>query len=200
MKRSAQSALLFGLACLLAACAHAPRLGEAADALSAEEHLRLGASYEAQGMRADAVRQYEEAVSRSTSCAEGWLALGNIAFTDGRLTAAEDCYRKALQASPQHPGAANNLAMVYLEQNGSLTEAEALAQSALLNAGALRPYVLDTLANIYLRQKRYEEASTALDRAEEAAPADNAAVHAQLLKTRALINTARPLATPAQQI
>lgn len=189
-KRAAQSALLLAFACLLTACAHTPRLGEAADILSPAEHLRLGASYEAQGLRSEAVAQYEAGVSRSSSCAECWLALGNIAFTDGRLAAAEDCYRKALLASPQDPGAANNLAMVYLAKNGSLTEAEALAQSALPAAGALRPYVLDTLANIYLRQKRYEEASAAVDRAEEAAPADNLPVRAQLQETRTLINNA----------
>jgi tetratricopeptide (TPR) repeat protein len=190
VKRCARSALLTALACLLAACAHAPRLGEAADALSPAEHLRLGASYEAQGMRSDAAGQYEAAVRASPSCAECWLALGNLSFTEERLTEAEASYRKALEASPHHPGAANNLAMVTLARNGSLPEAEALALSALPNAGVLRPYVLDTLANIYLRQGRYADASAAIGQAEEAAPAYEPGMRAQLIETRKLINAA----------
>jgi hypothetical protein len=85
--------------------------------------------------------------------------------------------------------------MVALAGNGSLTEAEALAQDALLTAGALRPYVLDTLANIYLRERRYAEAAAAAALAEAETPAENVAVRAQLLETRKSIGAARALQT-----
>jgi hypothetical protein len=85
--------------------------------------------------------------------------------------------------------------MVVLAGNGSLTEAEALAQDALLTAGTLRPYVLDTLANIYLRERRYAEAEGAVAQAEAATPPENSAVLAQLLETRKSIGAARALQT-----
>jgi tetratricopeptide (TPR) repeat protein len=167
-----------------------PPLIGSRDALSPEEHVRLGTSYEAQGLRAQAVGQYEAAVRRDPACAEGWLAMGNIAFTDGRLKEAETSFRKALKASPHHPGAGNNLAMVILARNGNLPEAEALAQDALRQAGALRPYILDTLANIYLRERRYADAAAAIDQAEAATPPDSRLVRDQLLATRNNIKAA----------
>ena len=187
-RRFAPAAL--ALAGLLAACAHLPPLLRSGDALAPEEHVRLGTSYEAQGLRAEALAQYQAAVRRDPACAEGWLALGNIAFTDGRLKEAEASFRKALKASPHHPGASNNLAMVALARGGSMPEAEALAQDALRQGGSLRPYVLDTLANIYLRERRYADAAAVIDQAEAAAPPDSPLVRAQLLATRDSIKAA----------
>lgn len=181
-RRFAPGAL--ALAGLLAACAHLPPLIDSRDALAPEEHVRLGTSYEAQGLRAEALAQYEAAVRRDPACAEGWLALGNIAFTDGRLKEAETSFRKALRASPHHPGASNNLAMAILARNGSLPEAEALTQDALEHAGPLWPYIMDTLANIYLRQGRYADAAAAIDQAEAATSPDSRLVRDQLLATR----------------
>ena len=178
------------LAGLLTACAHLPPLIASRDALAPEEHIRLGTSYEAQGLRAEALAQYQAAVRRDPACAEGWLALGNIAFTDGRLNEAETSFRKALKASPHHPGASNNLAMVALARGSGLPEAEALAQDALRQGGPLRPYILDTLANIYLRERRYADAAAAIDQAEAAAPPDSLPVRAQLLATRDSIKAA----------
>ena len=178
------------LAGLLTACAHLPPLIASRDALAPEEHIRLGTSYEAQGLRAEALAQYQAAVRRDPACAEGWLALGNIAFTDGRLNEAETSFRKALKASPHHPGASNNLAMVALARGSGLPEAEALAQDALRQGGPLRPYILDTLANIYLRERRYADAAAAIDQAEAAAPPDSLPVRAQLLSTRDSIKAA----------
>jgi Tfp pilus assembly protein PilF len=183
------------LACLLAGCAHISRVAGYRDALGPQEHLRLGASYEAQGLRQEASGQYRLAVKGDPGLAEGWLALGNMEFTDGRLEEAGADFRKALKASPHRAGASNNLAMVALAGNGSLAEAEALAQDALLTAGALRPYVLDTLANIYLRERRYAEAEAAVAQAEAATPPENSAVRGQLLETRKSIGAARALRT-----
>lgn len=178
------------LAALLSACAHAPTLTASRDSLTPEEHLRLGTVYESQGLRAEAAAQYEAAARGAPACVECWISLGNIAFPDGRLKEAETCFRKALKAAPHNPGAANNLAMVIMTRKGGLAEAEALARDALAHAGALRPYVLDTLANILLRERRYAEALSALDEAETETPAANQRVRDQLLATRNSIKTA----------
>lgn len=179
------------LAGLLTGCAGLPRPATYRDALSPEEHVRLGTAYEAQGLRPEALKQYQAAVRGDKGCAECWLALGNYEFTDGRFGAAGAAFRKALKAAPQHSGAANNLAMTLLADNGSLAEAEALALQALQNAGALKPYVLDTLANALLRQGRCAEASAAIDEAEAGTPADNVPVRSQLLETRNSIASAQ---------
>ena len=190
VRRFMRGALLLALAASFAACARSPRLGGPGGALAPEEHVRLGTAYEEQGLRAEAAGQYEAAVRSDPACAECWLALGNLAFTEGRLKEAGTCFRKAGKASPGHAGAANNLAMVILARNGSLPEAEALAQDALRNAGALKPYILDTLANIFLRERRYAEAEAAIDQAEAAAPPENGLMRAQLLETRKSITIA----------
>jgi Flp pilus assembly protein TadD len=140
-------------------------------------------------MREQAAGQYQAAVRREPTCAEGWLALGNIVFTDGRLKEAEKYFRRALKASPHDPGASNNLAMVILARSGSLPKAEALARDALRQAGALRPYVLDTLANVYLLEGRYVEAAAIVDQA-EAAALNTPAVRDQLLATSENIKAA----------
>ncbi len=189
----AKCAAGLALACLLAGCAHISRVAGYRDALGPEEHLRLGVSYEEQGLRNEALGQYRLAVKRDPKLAEGWLALGNMEFNDGRLKEAGTDFRMALKAAPHHPGASNNLAMVALAGNGSLTEAEALAQDALLTAGALRPYVLDTLANVYLRERRYAEAAAAVDQAEAETPPGNSPVLAQLLETRKSIDAGKAL-------
>lgn len=189
-------ALALALAGLLAGCAGVQRLAGYRDALSPEEHVRLGTAYEAQGLRQEALKQYKAAVRGDKGCAECWLALGNCEFTDGRFREAGAAFRKALKADPQHSGAANNLAMTLLA-GGSLAEAEALARQALRNAGALRPYVLDTLANVLLRQGRYAAAAAAIDEAEAETPADNVPVRSQLLETRKAIASARQAAAVA---
>lgn len=188
-RRPLRSAL--ALACLLAAgCGHLPSLIRHRDALDPQEHVRLGGTYEAQGLKKEAVAQYEAAVKRDPKCAEGWIALGNIGFQDGRFEEAEKYYRKAVTAVPRHPGACNNLAMTILARNGDLAEAEALARDALSQPGSLRPYILDTLANIELRQRRYAEALDLIGQAEAATPAEERLVLEQLKATRDSIQAA----------
>jgi tetratricopeptide (TPR) repeat protein len=179
------------LAALLASgCVHLPPLLRSKDALDPQEHVRLGSSYEAQGQRAEAVAQYEAAVARDPNFVEGWVALGNVAFTDGRLESAEIYFRKAVAAGPHNASACNNLAMAILARGGDLKEAEAFAREALGQAGPLRPYILDTLANIQLKQSRYAEALELVGQAEAATPEDGALVRAQLKATRDSIQNA----------
>lgn len=188
-RRFAPGAL--ALAALLGAgCAYLPPVIPARDALDPQERVRLGNSYEAQGLRSDAVAQYEAAVSRDPGFVEGWLALGNIAFADRRFKEAEKSFRTALKAAPGHPAALNNLAMTRLARGGSPEEAEALAREALAEGGDLRPYILDTLAQIELRRRRYPEALDLVGQAVAATPAEDVFVLEQLTTTRDRIRAA----------
>ncbi|MBI2788278.1 MAG: tetratricopeptide repeat protein [Elusimicrobia bacterium] len=144
--------LVLSLAAALAGCAGLPKVFAEPDPLSADEHARLGAAYEAQGAKTDADAQYLRAVALDRGHQVAWMAIGNRAFEDGDLEKARRCYRRVLGLAPRHPGASNNLAMVYLTQGRRLDEAEALAKDALAAEGPMKPYALDTLARIERRR------------------------------------------------
>ncbi|MGH7254208.1 MAG: tetratricopeptide repeat protein [Nitrospirales bacterium] len=114
-----------------------------------------------------AAEEYQQALQGDHHFVPALLAMGNLAFQQNRLQEAEEWFAQVLDIDHLNPSAANNLAMVYLEQERNLKKAEDLAETALERAGDLRPYVLDTLARIYLKQTRLLAARNALHRAEE---------------------------------
>lgn len=144
--------LALALAAALAGCAGLPKVFAEPDPLTADEHARLGAAYEEQGEKKAADAQYLRAVASDRRHLGAWMAMGNRAFEDGDLEKARRCYRRVLGLAPRHPGASNNLAMVYLAQGRRLDEAEALAKDALAADGPMKPYALDTLAQIERRR------------------------------------------------
>lgn len=146
--------LLSAAVLALAGCVHLPAVIPSRDPLTADEHLVLGASYEKEGRLAEAEKQYQAAVTADKRSAEGWVALGDLAFRRGDWSKAEKLFKKALRAKPRHAGAENNLAMTYFAQDKKLAEAERLAQDALDQGGELAPYALDTLEEIRLKRRR----------------------------------------------
>jgi tetratricopeptide (TPR) repeat protein len=174
--------LLAGLG--LTTCSNFPKLLIPHDALTPEEHLTLGMSYESQGLPALAEREYQAVLRGQPDHPGALLALGNHSFERGALQEAEQYYRRVLITVPEHAAASNNLAMVYLQRGDNLEEAERLAARALQGSGPLRPYVLDTLAHIYIRQGRDQEAMAALNEAEKAAPRDDTILHERLAQAR----------------
>jgi Tfp pilus assembly protein PilF len=153
---------------VLPACGGLPRIVVLHDPLSAEEHLRLGALYEARG-RADLAEKEYAAVlepgNRSTDPlmpvrrAEAHSRLGNLAYQRGDPSAAERRYLDALAQQPDHPEACNNLAWIYAEQGRALEEAEGLARRAVRAfTGSRRASALDTLGVVLLRRGRPQEA------------------------------------------
>lgn len=168
----------------LSACSNVPHVRVLHDPLTAEEHVMLGLTYEGRGHRDLAANEYLAALAQEAGFVPALIGLGNVAFAEGELEASETYYQQALATSPEHPGANNNLAMLYLTKGANLQEAERLALRALAQRGPLQPYVLDTLAHVYARQGRYEEAVAALDEAEASAPAQDKILHERLLRLR----------------
>jgi predicted Zn-dependent protease len=72
---------------------------------------------------------------------------------------------------------------VYLTEN-RLSEAEWLARKALEENSPIKPYVLETLVQIYTRQQRYREAKVALEEAEVLAPSTNRVLRDSLAQSR----------------
>ncbi|HEY6973626.1 MAG TPA: tetratricopeptide repeat protein, partial [Nitrospiraceae bacterium] len=166
------------------ACADLPHLRVLHDPLTPEEHVTLGLTYEIQGHRDLATREYRTALTQEAGYVPALIGLGNVAFAEGELEESETFYQQALEASPEHPGANNNLAMLYLARGGDLREAERLALRALAHKGPLQPYVLDTLAHVYARQGRYQEAVAALEKAEAVAPSQDKMLRDRLIRLR----------------
>jgi tetratricopeptide (TPR) repeat protein len=176
--------LLLGGLSGLQACSGFPRVVVLHDPLTPEEHMTLGATYEAQGAHDLAAREYRAAMTDRTDYVPALVALGNFAFDSGALDEAEEDYRHALASHPDHPGASNNLAMVYLKRGDRLDQAERLALKASAQDGSFRPYALDTLAHIYTRTGRYQEAQAALAEADAAVPAANQTLRERLAHSR----------------
>ena len=178
--------IIFGVAmgAGLAACSDLPHVRVLHDPLTPEEHVTLGLTYEVQGHRDLAAREYHTALTQEAGYVPALIGLGNVAFAEGELEESETFYRQALAAAPEHPGANNNLAMLYLVRGTGLDEAERLALRALAQKGPLKPYVLDTLAHVYARQGRYKEALAALEEAEAAAPSQDKILHERLIILR----------------
>lgn len=171
----------------LAACSDFPHIRVLHDPLTPEEHVTLGLTYEIQGHRDLAAREYRTALTQEAGYVPALIGLGNVAFAEGEFEESETYYQQALAASPEHPGANNNLAMLYLARGADLHEAELLALRALAQKGPLQPYVLDTLAHVYARQGRYKEAVAALEEAEAMAPAQDKILHERLSRLRSQI-------------
>lgn len=173
------------------ACAHIPRYLPYHDPLDAQEHLRLGNLYDSQGQREDARRQFEAAKALDPGSPEPFVALGNLEFEQGHIDRAETLFRAAIKKDSRSASAANNLAMVCLAKD-KIDEAENWAQRALWQNSAIKPYVLDTLAEVYLREKRYAEAETAAEQALASAPAGDTALTEHLLATRRRLEALAP--------
>jgi Flp pilus assembly protein TadD len=173
------SVLFIGLS-----CSGVPHIIVPTDPLTAEEHVKLGTIYDGEGLTEEARRQFQAALHQQTDHPGALIGLGNLSFQEHDYKAAEACYVRALGTAPGHPGASNNLAMIYLEQPNRLDEAERLARQALVKGGRLRPYILHTLAAVYIRQRRFEEARVALSEAELLATNGPLALTSQIRQAR----------------
>ena len=178
-------------ALVLGGCVHLPRYVPYQDPLNAQEHIRLGNTYAEQGLREQAERQFQAARRLDPDSPEPWVALGNLAYESGQMEQAESLFLRALKKDPRSAGAANNLAMVFLARE-RLDEAERWAKQALWQNGPLRPYVLDTLAEVYFRQKRYAEAESATAEALVAAAGHGPALSEHLLSIRRRLELVAP--------
>jgi tetratricopeptide (TPR) repeat protein len=184
----------------LSACADLPHVRVLHDPLTPEEHVSLGLTYEVQGHRDLAAREYRTALTQEAGYVPALIGLGNVAFAEGELEESETYYQQALEAFPEHPGANNNLAMLYLARGGNLREAERLALRALEQRSPLHPYVLDTLAHIYARQGRYKEAVVALEEAEAAAPSQDPILHERLIRLRSQLADTDSREEPSEKV
>ncbi len=111
--------------------------------------------------------------------------LGRIAQAQGDLSIAESSFRRVYEQTPDDPHVLNSLAMVLVQRNTSLEEAEQFAERAnqLQNDDA---NLLDTLALVRLRLRKLDAAEQAITRAIHLEPDSPAwrLAHADILEAR----------------
>jgi len=159
------------LALLLSGCS-LPQIIVLHDPLSAEEHLKLGGIYDSQGKAGLARDQYRFSVKQAPENVRAWSLLGDSAFRLKSYPEAEKAYGRALDLDPKNGDLLNNLAWVYLQQEKRLGKAQELVQAALVHAPARRPYYLDTLGVIFLKDGKVPDAVAALKESTETIPQD----------------------------
>jgi Tfp pilus assembly protein PilF len=166
-------ALLLGSGCSL------PRIIVLHDPLSADEHVRLGTVYEAQGKTELARAQFREASRLDRKSRTAWAMLGDISFRMKDYDEAENAYEKALSLDPGSGDLHNNLALAYAMQGSHLSKAEVLARKAMELAPPHRPYYLDTLGVVLLKQGKHAEAVVELRKSVAEIPPDQPAMLAE---------------------
>jgi Tfp pilus assembly protein PilF len=159
------------LALLFSGCS-LPKIIVLHDPLSAEEHVKLGGIYDSQGKTGLAREQYRLAVKQDPKNGRAWSLLGDIAYRDKDYPDAEKAYGKALSLDPKNGDLMNNLAWVYVQQEKRTGKAQELVRAALENTPAHRPYYLDTLGIILLREGKVPDAIAALKESSATIPRD----------------------------
>ncbi len=111
----------------------------------------------------EAAAQYQRMIELRPT-AQIYTLLGMLEDSRGRFELAEAAYRKALEADPDLPIAANNLAWLIVEQHGNLDEALQLATAAV-NKNPSVPGFHDTLGWVYMQKGLTSPAVEKLKRA-----------------------------------
>jgi len=164
---------LLMLALLLSGCS-LPKIIVLHDPLSADEHVRLGGIYDAQGKGELARDQYQAAVRQDKKHLRAWTLLGDSTFRLKEYDAAEKAYGNALDLDPNSGDLHNNLAWVYVQQGRNLSKAQDLVLAAMDLMPDHRPYYLDTLGVIQLKLGKVRDAIASLRASTEAIPRDQA--------------------------
>jgi len=151
--------------------------------LSAEDQvrqaLRSAIVLEDDGKVAEAAAKYREILAAHPDSSVAWTDLGNAEEKLGDKKAAEDAFRKALEADPSSRDALNNLAWL-LYQEKRLDEAESFARKALSESGPDSYLVLDTLARVLAAKGACDEAARTFQQAIDAVPSSQAQARADL--------------------
>ena len=154
--------VIAGLTLLLSGCS-LPKIIVLHDPLSAEEHIKLGSIYASQGKTVLARDRYKAAVKQEPKNARAWSLLGDAAYTLKDYDGAERAYESALDLEPSNGDLHNNLAWVFVQQGKKFGTARELAMKALGLNPANRPYYLDTLGCILLKEGKAADAVAALE-------------------------------------
>jgi Flp pilus assembly protein TadD len=127
------------------------------DALSYDEHMKLGAIYESKGEYELALREYASAQELNPKESGPSFAIGNVYLKMKDFDKAEKEYLKAIELDPS-ADSYNNLSWVYLER-GDIAGARRAVNEAIAKAQPEKGYIyLDTLGVVLMNSGEFEEA------------------------------------------
>jgi tetratricopeptide (TPR) repeat protein len=132
-----------------------------ANADNSDAHLALGQLHLERKNLKEAVTEVDSVLKKNDRSAPAYLLKGFYLQVAGDTSGAMAAYRKATELDPKNAQAANNLAWLLCESNGSLDEALSLAQTARRRAPD-NPEIADTLGWIYYKKKNYALAADQL--------------------------------------
>jgi tetratricopeptide (TPR) repeat protein len=140
-----------------------------------EYFIGLGNVYRQQGHIPEAIEAFRQCATLAPNDPRIPSVVGFLEETNGQTELAKASYREALKTDPDNPIALNNLAYVIADRGGDLNQAFEMVQ----RAGAKRPNdnsVADTMAWIYVKEKKLDMASSIYSRLTARAP-DNPVFH-----------------------
>ncbi len=150
----------------------------ALDKNNVDAFLLLGQIQALRGSVDKAIEMGEKFIKENPRDVRGYLLLGFFEEARGNWQRAQSVYQQALQASPDHPIAANNLAISLLEHGGNPDVALTYAQTARSKLPEAAD-VADTMAWAYYHKGSYGLAADLLEEALRKSP-DNATYHFHL--------------------
>jgi Flp pilus assembly protein TadD len=133
--------------------------------------LQLARIENVQGSADKALNYYQQAIQKNPQDVRGYVMEGMLQESRGDWSAAEKLYQQALDARPNYPVAANNLAFLMLEHGGDKNVALSMAQTARRGMPTI-PQTADTLGWAYYYTGVYSSAISLLQEAIKANPQD----------------------------
>ncbi len=129
-----------------------------------EDPFVQGHSYLQAGQFSDALAHYRAVLRAHPDLLRGHLFIAQVFSQAGPPDSVEASYRRALAQDPDYADASNGLARHYALLGENLDEALGLSNRSL-ELDPENAHYLDTLAEIYFRLGRFDEAKVANDQA-----------------------------------
>jgi serine/threonine-protein kinase len=127
----------------------------------------LAANYEHAGRKADAEAEYKRAVAVQPDNWDNLNTLGQFYLRESRFADAIAQFKRVIELTPDNATAYSNLAGAYLDQGDAAnhSEAEKDLQKSIELAPSYAAYA--NLGNLYMEEKRYQDAVAATRKALE---------------------------------
>ncbi len=142
-------------------------LEKADDDMSVEDNVELGVLLEKKGQWDQSLKHYYDALRENSETPTALFNIGNVYLNMGELDDAELAYRKAIELKKDFPDCYNNMACLFIRKE-EYEKAHVFVDKALALDPDKRFFYLDTKAQIYYSQSKFEDAVDAFYKAEAA--------------------------------
>lgn len=142
-------------------------LDQVKENLSVEDSVELGVLLEKKGQWDESLKRYYDALRESSETPIALFNIGNVYLRVGHLDDAELAYRKAIELNKDFPDCYNNMACLFIRKK-DYEKAHIFVDKALALDVNKRFFYLDTKAQIFYAQNKFEDAVAAFYKAEAA--------------------------------